>query len=447
MLKKSNLYDYQKKSVKFILKNKSAFMLLGLSLGKTIISLTAIAKLIKKKKVKKVLILAPLRVAQSVWDKELSNWEHLQDLTLTKMLGTPKKRLEALNSDSDIYITNIENTLWLLKQKEVSKFDMLIIDESSTFKSYKSARFKALKKLIDLDQFKRKVLLTGTPASKDIQDLFPQLYILDKGERLGRFITHFRNRYMNENRYGFGYTEKKDSRKKIFKKIQDVTLSLRTEDLLDLPQKVYNILETVTLQGDLLKQYKVFEKEFILEYGEDIDDSIVASTKVALNMKLAQFCSGAIYKDTNINTDYEVFHELKLDVLDEILEQHEGENILLAYNFKHELDRILKRYPQAVAFNDKSVDNWNSGKIKILCIHPASASHGINLQHGGRILVWLSPTYDLERHLQLEGRISRIGQKHTTLYYNIVLGGIEREIAKKRNKKDVKQVKLLKKLR
>ena len=278
MLKKSNLYDYQKKSVKFILKNKSSFMLLGLSLGKTIISLTAIAKLIKKKKVKKVLILAPLRVAQSVWDKELSNWEHLQDLTLTKMLGTPKKRLDALNSEADIYITNIENTVWLLKQKESSKFDMLIIDESSTFKSYKSARFKALQKCIDLDQFKRKVLLTGTPASKDIQDLFPQLYILDKGVRLGRFITHFRNRYMSENRYGFGYTEKKDSRKKIFKKIQDVTLSLRTEDLLDLPQKVYNILETVSLQGDLLKQYKVFEKEFILEYGDDIDDSIVAST-------------------------------------------------------------------------------------------------------------------------------------------------------------------------
>ena len=164
-------------------------------------------------------------------------------------------------------------------------------------------------------------------------------------------------------------------------------------------------------------------------------------------MKLAQFCSGAIYINTQINRDYVVFHELKFDVLDEILEQHEGENILLAYNFKHELDRILKRYPQAVAFNDKSVDNWNSGKIKILCIHPASASHGINLQHGGRILVWLSPTYDLERHLQLEGRISRIGQKHTTLYYNIVLGDIEREIAKKRNEKDVKQVKLLKKLR
>lgn len=437
MLQKSNLHNYQTKIVDHILNNKGAGVFAEMGLGKTVSTLTGICELLEDLDIIKPLIIAPLMVTKSVWHNEAKEWEHLKHLTFSIITGTVKERLAALEVEADIYVMNRENVVWLSElYKSKFPFDFIGIDESSSFKNGTSKRFRALRKLIKLPIVRRTAILTGTPAPNGYIDLWSQIFILDKGERLGKNITMYRRSFFDPDFMGYGFTIKPGADQDINKRINDVVISLKAKDYLELPDFIPTVID-IPLPKKLQKQYTEFEKDLILQLDNE-DDEITALTEAALSNKLLQFSSGAIYDDEKNVTH---LHDLKYQALDEIIEMNPNDNILLAYHFKHQKEELRKRYKD-LEFMDKDMKNvkrWNDGKIKILALHPASAGHGLNIQKGGSLIVWMGFQWSLELYQQFNARLFRQGQKDHVRCLHLAVGRIEYRLLRSLAAKDVTQ--------
>ena len=404
MLKREQLHNYQQSCVEFIKHHKKCGLFLDMGLGKTTTTLTAAADMIRAKEVSNVLVIAPLRVANTVWHKEAASWEHLKNLDVRVCTGTPKQRKDALSSDADIHVINRENVQWMVANVPW-KWNMVIIDESSSFKSYKSGRFKSLRRVID--RIDSMVLLTGTPSPNGLMDLWPQLFLIDKGERLGKSITNYRQRFFYQTGYG-GYTyEPRDGASEEIKRlIKDVCITMTAEDYLELPDKVV-VDEVIELPSDAMRQYKELKKEFILQLEDGLN--IETPSAAAQVNKLLQLCNGAVYDEEG---NWHEIHDAKIKALKEIIEDNPTENLLVAYNFKSDLARLQAAFPDAVVLDKegKALEEWNKGNIKMLLAHPASAGHGLNAQHGGSMIVWFGLNWSLELYQQFNARLHRQGQ-------------------------------------
>lgn len=395
-------------------------------MGKTITTLT----IISESKPAPTLIVAPLRVAQTVWAKESENWEHTCHMKAAKILGTPKQRLEALRSSSDIYVMNLENIPWLFEQTEAKKFRYLILDEASKWKDPSTKRFKTIKKF--LKQFERRIILTGTPTPQGMADLYAQVGILDLGERLGTSITKFREKYMHvtdRNRhtgvvYKWGLNDGAD--KEIRHRIEDICFSLRAVDYLSLPEctKVYH---QIAWDKDVKAKYNELKKNMVSEIG---GEEITAPTAATLTNKLLQFTSGAIYTESK---DVVAIHETKLEFLESLLEESSAPTLLF-YHFKHSLERIKNRFPQAVELNDDNIQAWRDGKIPLLLAHPQSSGHGLNLQCNTGDLaqcVWYDLPYSSENYIQANARVYRQGQIKPVIIHHLTMeGSIDEQVVK-----------------
>lgn len=414
MLSRKNLHHYQTSAVEFAHSQPKCGLFLDMGLGKTTTSLTIASDFLDNFFINRVLIIAPLRVANTVWKQEAEKWEHLKHLNVDICTGPTQQRISALNSDADIHVINRENVLWLAENVKW-KWDMVIVDESSSFKSMKSKRFKALKKMTK--HIKSILLLTGTPSPNGLMDLWSQLYLIDNGERLGRTITNYRQRFFKPSGYmGYGYKANPDADGKIKSLIKDVCITMSAEDYLELPDRV-DLNEYVTLPKDAIKQYEELEKEFLLSLEDGID--IEAPSSGGLVNKLLQMCNGSIYDEDG--KAHEI-HDAKLQSMKEIIEDNPNENFLVAYNFKSDLVRLQKAFPDSVLLS-KSGDElkeWNKGNIKMLLAHPASAGHGLNAQYGGSAIIWFGLNWSLELYQQFNARLHRQGQTKPVRIIHIV---------------------------
>jgi SNF2 family DNA or RNA helicase len=445
MLNESNLRHYQINNTSHILQHPFCGLFVGMGLGKTISSLMAVNTLIYDHfAVAKVLVIAPKRVASSVWPDEIENWQQISHLKISVINGTEKQRIQALNKKADVYAIGRDNVTWLCDQYGSNlPFDMLIVDESSSFKNPQSLRFKALK--LSLASFSRIVLLTGTPAPNALIDLWSQMYLLDRGERLGKFITQYRNNYFSANQRNgsiiFNYKLKeKESEQKIYDKISDICISMKSQDYLELPEVLVNDIK-VKFPADLQKKYDDFEKEQVLEM---IDKEITAVNAAALTNKLLQFSNGAIYDD---NRQVHHIHDLKIDACKELIEAAQGQPVLIVWAYQHDRDRLidaLKAYKPVHTLEKKDIDNWNAGKTQVLMMHPASGGHGLNLQFGGHIIIWFGLTWSLELYQQTNARLPRPGQTHRVIINRIVCHDTEdKTVIKALERKDHGQNELL----
>lgn len=423
-MNESNLHEYQRKAVQHIIDNPYSGLLLDMGLGKSISTLTAIKKLIDDYlEVSKVLIIAPKRVAESTWSDEINKWDHLKGLTVSKILGTERQRKEALKAKADIYLINRENVAWMVAYLQgYFPFDMLVIDELSSFKSAKAARFKALRMV--RPKISRVVGLTGTPAPNGLIDLWSQLYLLDMGERLGKTITGYRSKYFSPGRSNgqvvFDYKLQNGSEEAIYRQIGDICISMKAEDYLELPERIDQTVE-VCLSENVMGRYQEFEKQQVLAIEEEGDISAVNAA--ALSNKLLQFGNGAIYDaDRNVHT----IHDEKLEALGEILEAANGQPVLVFYSFKHDASRIVqkfKSYRPVLIDGADDIKAWNRGDIQLMLAHPASAGHGLNLQAGGHIVVWFGLNWSLELYQQANARLHRQGQTKPVVIHHLVAKG------------------------
>lgn len=434
-------HEYQKYSIQKIIENNKYGLFLDMGLGKTVSTLTAFSDL-QLLDTDKMLVIAPLNVAKDTWADEINKWEHLKHMTVSKVLGTPKQRIDALKQDADIYITNKENTKWLCDYyKKGWPFDMIVVDELSTFKNHTSQRFKALKKKLPL--VKRFVGLTGTPSPNSMMDLWAQVYLIDSGERLEKSFTRFRERYFKPthqvSEHVFNWELREDAEELIYQKIEDVCISMKASDYLDMPERI-DTSQEVTLSNEERKLYEELERDYILE-SED-DGTIVAQSGASLSQKLLQLSNGAVYTDEQ---DVRQVHDRKLDKLEEIVEESQGQPILLFYNFKHDKERILERFKQVVVLGSEGYkDEWDKGNIEILLAHPASAGHGLNLQQGGHIIVWFGLTWSLELYQQANARLYRQGQDNTTIIHHIMTENtIDQRVYKALQNKELTQDELM----
>lgn len=435
-------HSYQKHAIDKVIENEKYGLFLDMGLGKTVSTLTAFSEL-QLLDTEKMLVIAPLNVAKDTWADEISKWEHLKHLRVSKILGTPKQRLAALNKDADIYITNKENTKWLCEQyKKDWPFDMVVIDELSTFKNPSSQRFKAIKKKLPL--VKRFVGLTGTPSPNSLLDLWAQVYLIDRGERLETAFSRYRERYFRATHqvsdHVYNWELREGSEDLIYKQIEDIALSMKARDYLNMPERI-DTKQVVTLSNKERKLYDELEKYYILE--DETDGTIVAQSGASLSQKILQLSNGAVYTD---DEDVRHIHDRKLDKLEEIIDEAQGQPILLFYNFKHDRDRILERFDDVLTLDDKGYkDKWNSGKAKILLAHPASAGHGLNLQQGGHIIVWFGLTWSLELYQQANARLYRQGQTHTTIIHHIMTDNtIDQRVYQALQNKELTQDELMK---
>ena len=418
-----NPHKYQKYCIEKVLSVDKIGLLLDMGLGKTVITLTAIDDLkFNRFEINKVLVIAPKKVAECTWFREAEKWDHLKLLKFSKVLGSEKKRIMAINTSADVYIINRENVHWLVDYyRNDWPFDMVVIDEFSSFKNHQSKRFKALK--LVLGKIKRLVGLTGTPAPNGLKDLWSQVYLLDQGERLGKNITAFRERYFNYYRYGsnpFGeYELKQGSDKSIMNKISDICVSMKAEDYLELPDVVDNVIH-VDLDDKARKQYEELEKQMILEIN-NLEEITVANA-AALSNKLLQLSNGAVYDEKR---DVHEIHNCKIERFTELVDELNGKSALVFYSFKHDLIRIKKaleksklRIRELATTQDEK--DWNNGKIDILLAHPASAAYGLNLQDGGNHVIWFGLNWSLELYQQANKRLHRQGQKEKVIIHHLV---------------------------
>jgi SNF2 family DNA or RNA helicase len=420
MLTPSMLHDYQKSMVNYIVNNDAVFGILDMGLGKTISTLTPIKYLQRNQGYRSALILAPLRVCYSVWPEEITIWEHTQDMTCCIVHGPNKKK--ALDINADIYVSNYESIEFIVDSGLWKRCDILVLDESSYVKSHKTKRFKLLKKICG--EFKKVILLTGTPSgSGDLWEIFTQTYILDQGERLGESFHWFKKRYYSPADYnGYRWELKKGARKKIESKIKDISVVYRAEDHLSLPDLIHNKV-SVSLPPKARKAYDEFEKDFL--YQLSADEAITVANAAVLSGKLRQVCAGGLYTDDQ--GAWEKLHEEKLNALEEIIESTD-KPVLVFFWFRFEKEMILKRFKRASFLDGSSkpgdlqaiVDAWNGRRIKLLCCHPASAGHGLNLQKGSGVMVWLSLTWSLEQYQQAIARLYRQGQRETCIVHSII---------------------------
>lgn len=394
----------------------------------------------------KVLVIAPKRVAEDTWSTEVEKWDHLKHLRVSKILGTPKKRLEAAEAEADIYVTNRENVEWLVDLYfKHWKWDTLIIDELSSFKSSKAKRFRALKKV--RPYFKRIIGLTGTPAPNSLIDLWPQIYLLDGGERLGKTITGYRERYFtpgDRNQFVvFNYNLRPGAEEAIHNKISDICVSMKADDYLDMPERIDNIVK-VELPKKAMKEYEDLEKDLIIQLE---DEDISAANSAVLTNKLLQMCNGAIYADET--KEIVEVHDEKLKALMDIIEAANGKPVLIFYSFKHDLIRIQEflkknKLEGKELKGQEDIKRWNNGEIPILLLHPASAGHGLNLQYGGNIIVWFGLTWSLELYQQACARLYRQGQKETVIINHIIAKGtVDEDVMKALQGKEINQNLLL----
>lgn len=422
------LHEYQKKGVEHILKNDSVGLFMDMGLGKTLTTLTAIDKLIYEEfKARKVLVIAPKKVAQATWKDEIEKWEHLRHLKISIVVGTERQRLEALNSKADIYAINRENVTWLVSLYQSKfPFDVVVIDELSSFKSADSKRFKSLRRVRPL--IDRVIGLTGTPAPNGYMDLWSQLYLLDQGERLGKTLTAYREAFFNaDKRRGpivYNYKIKKGQGDEIKSRIGDICMYMDSKDYLNLPERI-DINRWINLSPEKLDAYKAFEREMVLELL-DSGVEISAVNSAAILTKLRQFANGAIYDEDG---NWHHVHDEKLDQLEEDIEATLGEPVLVFYQFRHDLERILKRINGAELLSTPDhIKRWNEGKIKVLVAHAASAGHGLNLQHGGHYMEWFGLDYALELYLQGIHRLDRQGQKNKVINTRLLTRGTVDEV-------------------
>jgi len=424
--------DYQQMIIDHIAKHQSSFILAQMGSGKSAATLQSF----KTIKPKRVLIIAPIRVAKNTWPAEIKKWTNFAKYTYAVAVGTPKQRTLAFTSSASIVIINVENVVWMIDNcaKELETFDTVVIDESSGFKNPSTKRFKAVKKLRSSGLIKRWILLTATPTPNSMLEAWPQMYILDQGERLGRSMTAYKQRYFQSDYMGYKWEPREGAEQIIRSKIAQ--LAVVVENYSGLPDRV-DLTEEVVLPERIMRQYRDLEKDAIQKLG---DDMITAANAAVLIGKLAQIAGGACYDE---NSKVHHYHDEKIDALASLIEQAEGENVLVAYNYQHELDRIMAVYPDAVNVKEAdAIDRWNRGEIKILLAHPASAAHGLNLQDGGRRIIWFSPTWSNELKMQFDARLHRQGQKDNVYIHTIVARDTvdERIIAAVRDKKSAQDI-------
>ena len=412
---------YQRYAIRRIIDTPEVALLLDMGMGKTVSTLTAINELMFDRfEVHKVLVIAPLRVALSTWRDECEMWEHTRHLRISVAVGDLRTREAALAEDADIYVVNRDVVKWLVGYyRDKWPFDMVVVDESSSFKNSASQRFRALRKVRPL--IRRIVLLTGTPAPNGLMDLWSQMYLLDRGERLGRTLTAYRERYFRpgqQNGYVvYSYDPRPGAAEEIYSKIADVCISMKSEDYLTLPPLVQNVVR-VRLPEAAAKRYREMERELVLSIGEA---DITAVSAAALSNKLLQMANGAVY-----DTEGKVvkLHDAKAEALDEIISCNEGKSVMVIYSYRHDLDALRQRYPKAREL--KTADDiraWNAGQIPLLLVHPQSAGHGLNLQHGGHIVVWYGLTWSLEAYQQTNKRLHRPGQTEPVILHHLVARG------------------------
>lgn len=417
-------HKYQELAISKIYETPKVGLFLDMGLGKTVITLTAIEDLMYNQfEISKVLVIAPLRVAEDTWSRETEKWEHLKNLKISKVLGTPTQRRKALAEEADIYIINRENVVWLTNELsgvgDSWDFDMVVIDELSSFKSSKAQRFKALRKYITKSE--RVVGLTGTPAPNGLIDLWSQIYLLDGGERLGKTITGYRERYFTPNQRNqttiFNYKPKENAENVIKDKISDICISMKAEDWLEMPERIDNI-QSVKLSDREMKAYEKFERDSYMQF---IEGEVTASSAAALTNKLLQYSNGAMYLP---NGDYAKTSDRKLDMLEELIDISQEKPILCFYSFKHDLKRIKERFSFAKKLeNSEDITEWNKGNIRLLLVHPAGAGHGLNLQAGGNIIVWFGLTWSLELYQQANARLYRQGQENAVIIHHLITEG------------------------
>ncbi|HEL1759515.1 TPA: DEAD/DEAH box helicase, partial [Streptococcus suis] len=445
---KLTLHNYQVVAKDFIIGHPNAAVILDMGMGKTATTLSAVNELMFDRfEVTKVLVIAPLRVANTVWSDEIEQWAELRHLRYSKIVGTPKQRKVALQKDADVYIVNRENLPWLVEQcSPYFKWDMVVIDELSSFKSWQSKRFKAFMAM--RPYMKRIVGLTGTPSSNGLMDLFAEFKVIDGGERLGRFIGEFRSRYFEEGRRNgnivYEYIPMDYAESQIQDKISDITISMKALDYLDMPELI-STKKLVRMTEKEKEKYIQFKKEYVLSEFDGLE--VTAANAASLTNKLVQLSNGAVYSDDHTVV---ALHEQKLDAFEDILESANGEPVLVAYWFKHDLARIIGRLEKLkvksrVLKTEEDIREWNKGNVPVGLLHPAGAGHGLNLQKGGHHLVWFGLTWSLELYQQTNARLWRQGQEAETVVIQHIVteGTIDEEILKALENKDAQQERLI----
>lgn len=439
-MKTFNPYPHQTAGIDWILGRPAAGLFWGMGTGKTVTTLTAIDRLLYDYLYEgPVLVIAPKRVAEDTWSKEAAKWEHLKHLRVRKIMGTAKQRVDALRSiydgeRADVYVINRENVVWLVDffGSKNWPFEIVVLDELSSFKSNTAKRWKALKRV--RGRIKRIIGLTGTPRPNGIEDLWPEIYLLDQGTRLERTLGAFRAKYLTPEKMNgnivYSYRARPGAEAQVYDKLADLCMSIRKDDVLQLPGQIYEDIE-LTPSPALLKKYKQFEKDAVLEVLDG--DEIMAGSAAALTNKLLQFANGAIYdQDKQVHE----LHDVKLDALEELIEEAGGDPVLVMYAYQHDADRIRQRIKCRGLDTSEDIDDWNAGKIPVALVHPASVGHGLNLQEGGHITIWYGLTWSLELYQQANERLNRPGQTQVCRVYHLILKGThdERVLVSLKNK-------------
>ena len=436
---KYKAHDYQQYATEFVLEHPYCGLILDMGLGKSVITLTALWDLILDSfDCGRVLVVAPKRVAEDTWPKELAKWDHLKGLTYSLVMGSEKERRLALSKRAFLYIINRENVSWLVENYRWD-FDTLVIDELSSFKSAKAQRFRALKKVRPL--IKRVIGLTGTPSPNTLIDLWPQIYLLDMGQRLGRFVTHYRERFFVPDKRNremvYSYKPREGAEQKIYDLIGDICISMKAADHLQMPELISNRVE-VKLNQHERGLYDTLRKDMVLQLKDGEIDAVNAA---ALSGKLLQMAGGAVYDSEGRTLR---IHDRKLDVLEDLIEAANGKPLLVAYWYKHERDRIQQRFQVREILTTKDIDDWNAGRIPVALMHPASVGHGINLQQGGSTLVWFGLTWSLELYQQTNARLWRQGQKNAVVIQHLVTTGThDEDVMRALERKDMGQAALI----
>lgn len=444
-------HNYQEYCIERIVNNPAIGLFLDMGLGKTSITLAAIKRLkYERWCVRKVLIIAPKKVAESTWDREAAKWQDFSDLRFSHVLGSAAQRIAALQQTADIYLINRENTQWLVDYyRHDWPFDMVVIDESSSFKNHQAKRFKALK--LVRSRINRIVELTGTPSPRSLSDLWAQVFLLDGGRRLGRTITAYRDAYFTPDKRNrttiFSYAPKEGAAEEIYSRITDICISMKAEDYLDLPELIYEDIPVV-LDATAQKAYTRLERDTLLQV--DDESVITAGTAAILRQKLLQLCNGACYDEEKNVVD---IHNCKIEVLLETVEQLNGQHAIICYNFKHDLERLLNALKAThlrveVYEGKKQEDDWNAGKIDLLLFQPASGGYGLNLQDGGHHIIWFGLNDSLELYQQTNKRLHRQGQPYPVIVHHLVVqGGTDEDVIASLSGKDDAQDSLLEALK
>lgn len=471
MWQRKDLRKYQEGMVEFIKRVKRCGLFVDPGLGKTGTTLTAISEEIEDLNICGItLIVAPPRVARQTWPREFAEWAHLNDRSFVYVGGSVARRRKQLARRADFHIMSMDCMLWLLKElggdypryekneegdmvkvkgskwksPDSTPYSAIVVDESSKMKNSSTNRWRAMRMLaFKVEYF---LILTGTPAANSLHDLWAQVYLLDGGQRLGHNITAFRDRWFREAYNGHGYEPHEHASRVIEGLISDIVFTLRETDYADLPPRMYNTIR-VDLDEATQKKYNKFERTLILETELEDEKNIVANQGAALTQKLQQLANGVVYRtDSDEVKSEHVFHDAKLDAMESLVEELGGQTLLVAYQFKSDLKRIMKRFPQARAFDksEETQNRWNRGEIEILCVHPRSAAHGLNLQHGGNNVLWFTPTWSLEDYIQLNKRLHRSGQKKPVMVHHLIAAGtIDEDVMVSIGKKDATQETLL----